>query len=164
GVSVATETLAALAREHRNVAGVTDAIDSLEHFRQRVSTMKAVNPEFRVLSGLDIHIVSIMEMGGDGIIPATANVAPEPYIDLYKAWNRRELEGAHELLARFMPAMDMLRVPGSLLSIIKEAMTMRGVVNAGAPRQPALPLSAESRARLRDTLARSGLLPETSDT
>lgn len=157
GVNISTEILIALAREHRNVMGVKDSIDSLEHFRQRVSVMKEVNPEFRILAGLDVHLLSILDLGGDGVVASTANVAPALPVEIYSAWVRRDFERAHDLLPKMMDCLEIMRVPGSYLSVIKEAMTMCGVANAGIPRQPALPLSAESRARLREALARADL-------
>jgi 2-dehydro-3-deoxy-D-pentonate aldolase len=159
GVQVSTETLTALAREHRNVIGVNDSVDSLEHIRQRVSALKSINPDFRVLAGLDVHVLSVLEMGGDGALPATANIAPALHVALYDAWMRREFDTVHRLLPKIMASVEMLRVPGSFLSVIKEAMTMCGIADAGTPRLPALPLSAESRARLREALSRAELFP-----
>jgi 2-dehydro-3-deoxy-D-pentonate aldolase len=163
GINVSTETLAALAREHRNITAVVDSIDSIEHFRQRVTVMKSVNPEFIVLAGYDLHLLSILEIGGDGTVPATANVAPALHVEMYDAWVRHDFETVHSLLPRLMAIVAMHQVPGSFLSVIKEAITMCGVGKAGSPRQPALPLSTESRARLRDVLDRANLLSTTSD-
>lgn len=159
GVQVSTETLTSLAREHRNVIGITDSVDSLEHMRQRIAAMKSVNQDFSVLAGLDVHALSILEMGGDGALPVTANVAPALYVALYNAWMSREYDTVHRLLPRIMAAVEILRIPGSFLSVIKEAMSMCDISDAGSPRLPALPLSAESRARLREALSRADLLP-----
>jgi 4-hydroxy-tetrahydrodipicolinate synthase len=161
GVSISSETLGALAREHRNIAGVKDSLDSLEHLRQRVQVMKAIHPDFSILAGSDGQLLNVLELGGDGTVPATANFAPRLHVDIFDAWVAGDYGRALQLLPHLMACLDVFRVSGSALSVIKEAMTACGVGAAGTARQPALPLTAESRARLRDALRRAGMLPAT---
>jgi 4-hydroxy-tetrahydrodipicolinate synthase len=157
--NIGSETLVALVREHRNIAGVMDAIDSLEHLRQRVQMVKAVNPDFRVLAGSDGHLLNILQLGGDGTVPATANIAPDRHVRVFNAYERRDYQRALELMPAVLNCLDMFRITGSFHSVVKEAMVMAGISTSATPRQPALPLTADSRARLREVLARANLLP-----
>jgi 2-dehydro-3-deoxy-D-pentonate aldolase len=157
--NISSETLVALVREHRNITGVMDAIDSLENLRQRVQIVKAVNPEFRVLAGSDGHLLNILQLGGDGTIPSTANLAPDRHVQVFNAWERRDYQRALELMPSVQSCLDMFQITGSFHSVVKEAMVMVGVATGSTPRQPALPLTADSRARLREVLARANLLP-----
>lgn len=159
GVNVSSETLAALVREHRNIVGVKDSVDSLELIRQRVQLVKSVNPEFAVLSGSDGHLLTVLQLGGDGTVPATANIAPHRHVEIFNAWEAGELERALEMLPDMLSCLDLFHVHGSFHSIIKEAMNLAGVGPAGSARQPALPLTTDSRAKLREVLARAALLP-----
>jgi 2-dehydro-3-deoxy-D-pentonate aldolase len=159
GINISSDTLGALAREHRNIAGVKDSLDSLEHLRQRVQVMKSINPNFSILTGSDGLLMSLLSLGGDGSVPATANFAPRRHVALYDAWANGDVQGALRLLPDLLSCLDVFRVPGSFLTVIKEAMAMTGVGVPGVARQPALPLTAESRARLRDALSHAGLLP-----
>jgi dihydrodipicolinate synthase/N-acetylneuraminate lyase len=161
--NISSETLVALVREHRNIAGVMDAIDSLEHLRQRVQIVKAVNPEFRVLAGSDGHLLTILQLGGDGTVPPTANLAPDRHVQVFNAWERRDYQRALELMPGVMSCLDMFQITGSFHSVVKEAMVMAGVATGSTPRQPALPLTADSRARLREVLARANLLPTSTE-
>jgi len=161
--NISSETLTALVREHRNIAGVIDSIDSLEHLRQRVQVVKAVNHEFRILAGSDGHLLNILALGGDGTVPPTANIAPERHVQVFEAYERRDYQRALELMPGILSCLDMFRITGSFHSVVKEAMAMAGVANPSTPRQPALPLTADSRARLREILARANLLPTTVD-
>ena len=158
GVNISSETLAALAREHRNIAGVKDSLDSLEHLRQRVQLVKAVNPEFSILTGNDAQLLSALELGCDGSVPASANLAPRRHVDLFNAYEAGDYARAIELLPGVAGLMDIFRVPGSFHSAIKEAMGLLGLTSSTTARQPALPLSADGRARLRDVLERAQLL------
>lgn len=159
GVNISSETLAALAREHRNIAGVKDSLDSIEHLRQRVQLVKAVNPDFSILAGHDGHLLAALEIGCDGAVPATANFAPRRHVELFKAFEDGDYARAVALLPGVLALMDAFRVPGSFHSVIKEAMGQLGLTTSTAARQPALPLSADGRARLRETLERAQLLP-----
>ncbi|MDQ3549534.1 MAG: dihydrodipicolinate synthase family protein [Chloroflexota bacterium] len=157
--NISSETLVALVREHRNIVGVMDAIDSLEHLRQRVQIVKAVSPDFRVLAGSDGHLLNILQLGGDGTVPSTANIAPERHVKVFNAYERRDYQQALELMPAVLSCLDMFRITGSFHSVVKEAMVMVGVASSSTPRQPALPLTADNRARLREVLARAQLLP-----
>jgi 4-hydroxy-tetrahydrodipicolinate synthase len=163
GHNISSDTLAALVREHRNVVGVIDAIDSLENLRQRVQIVKAVNPDFAVLAGSDGHLLNILQLGGDGTTPATANIAPERHVAVYDAYRRRDYQTALELMPDVLSCLDMFRITGSFHSVVKEAMAMAGVGSASTPRQPALPLTTDSRARLREVLARANLVPPVAE-
>lgn len=160
--NISSETLAALVKEHGNIAGVKDSLDSLEHLRRRVEVVKAINPEFSIFTGSDGYLLSLLEMGGDGSVPATANFAPARHVELFEAFEQSDYEKSLSLLPRLLELLDIYRIHGSFFSVIKEAMAMAGVAPLSNARQPALPLTAESRAQLREVLARIDLLPTTS--
>jgi 4-hydroxy-tetrahydrodipicolinate synthase len=159
GVNIASETMAALVREHRNIVGVKDSVDSLALLHERVQLVKAVNEEFSVLAGHDAHLLNVLQLGGDGTVPATANFAPQRHVALYRAFEAGDIERALALLPDLLACLDVFRIPGSFQSLVKESMGLAGLADVVSARQPALPLSADSRARLRDTLDRAGLLP-----
>jgi 4-hydroxy-tetrahydrodipicolinate synthase len=161
--NISSETLVALVREHRNIAGVIDSIDRMEHLRQRVQVVKAVNEDFRILAGSDGHIINILALGGDGTVPPTANIAPERHVQIFNAYERGDYQQALEQLPGILSCLDMFRITGSFHSVVKEAMLMVGIATSSTPRQPALPLTADSRARLREILARANLLPTTTE-
>lgn len=158
--NISSETLVSLVREHRNIVGVMDAIDSLEHLRQRVQIVKAANPDFCVLAGADGHLLNILQLGGDGTVPSTANLIPDRHVEVFNAYGRRDFQQALELMPAVLSCLDMFRISGSFHSVVKEAMAAVGVASSPIPRQPALPLTTDSRARLREVLARANILPQ----
>jgi 4-hydroxy-tetrahydrodipicolinate synthase len=159
GHNISGETLTAVVREHRNVVGVIDAIDNLEHLRQRTQSVKAVNPDFCVFSGSDGHLLNILQLGGDGTVPATANIAPHRHVRVFEAFDAGDFAQAFSLWPRILEYLDIFRITGSFHSVVKEAMALAGITTTATPRQPALPLTAENRARLREIMARADLLP-----
>ena len=89
---------------------------------------------------------------------ATANYAPRRHVDLFNAYEAGDYARAIELLPGVVGLMDIFRVPGSFHSAIKEAMGLLGLTSSITARQPALPLSADGRARVREALERAQLL------
>ncbi|MEI2617131.1 MAG: dihydrodipicolinate synthase family protein [Thermomicrobiales bacterium] len=157
--NIASETLAELVKEHGNIAGVKDSLDSLEHLRRRIDVVKAINPEFSVLTGSDGYLLALLEMGGDGSVPATANFSPDRHVRVFEAFKAGDYKAALDQLPALLGLLDVYQVNGSFHTVIKDAMAMAGVAPISSARQPALPLTAESRARLREILATLNLLP-----
>lgn len=156
--NISSETLAALVREHDNIAGVKDSLDSLEHLRRRVEVVKSIKPDFSVLTGSDGYLLTLLEMGGDGSVPATANVAPRRHVDIFNAFTAGDYAAALRQLPGLLELLNIYRISGSFHSIIKEAMAMVGIAPMSNARQPALSLTSESRARLQEVLGRAHLL------
>lgn len=163
GVNIASETLASLVKEHSNIAGVKDSLDDLEHLRRRVATVKALKPDFSVFAGADGLLLAALEIGCDGAIPATANVAARRHVAVYNAHVAGDHTQAIAAMLLVNSCLDLYRVPGSFHSVFKDALGQLGVIEHTAARQPALPLSADSRARVRQTLERAGLLAAEPD-
>jgi len=58
----------------------------------RLSAIKLIsNPKMKCFSGDDPSAPAYLALGGDGIICVGSNVAPQAYINLYKAWERGDL-------------------------------------------------------------------------
>jgi dihydrodipicolinate synthase/N-acetylneuraminate lyase len=157
GVNITSETLAALVKEHSNIAGVKDSLDDLEHLRRRVAVVKSLKSDFSVLTGADGLLLAALEIGCDGAVPATANIAPRRHVAVWEAHNAGEHARAIADMLTVNRLLDLYRITGSFHSVVKEAMGQLGLTDNPTARQPALPLSAESRAKVRETLERAGL-------
>jgi 4-hydroxy-tetrahydrodipicolinate synthase len=91
--SLADDTIARLA-ERPQFAGLLDATgDVTRPLRLR----RAMDPEFRLLSGDDATALAFFAQGGDGCISVVANVAPGLCRAMYLAWTRRHTMRARQL-------------------------------------------------------------------
>ncbi|HVA89283.1 MAG TPA: dihydrodipicolinate synthase family protein [Chloroflexota bacterium] len=88
--SLSPETVAALAREPR-VLGIKDSSGNLSNFQSLVA-IKRQRPDFRVLQGDERVMAPCLLMGGDGLIPGAANVAPRYFVDLVRAAARGDVD------------------------------------------------------------------------
>ena len=99
-VDMTPETMGALSKAHKNIAGVKDATGKLE----RVSEQRiACGKDFIQLSGEDATALGFNAHGGVGCISVTANVAPRLCAEFQEAMLAGEYAKALEYQDRLMP-------------------------------------------------------------
>lgn len=162
-VNIASETVAALVKEHPNIVGVIDVVDDLEHLRRRVAIVKAHKPDFSVICGTDVLLLAALLIGCDGAAPATANIVPTRHLAVWDAYQAGDYQAAITAMHAVNTCVDLYRIPGSFHSIVKDALGHLGMAQHTTARLPALPLSADTHARVRETLERAGLIDADDD-
>lgn len=158
GRSIPAPLVAKLASAHDRVLGIKETIDSVSHIHEVIARVKPTKPEFSVLCGYEFHLLNTLLSGGDGAIPAVANVAPEPSVAIYEHWRAGRLAEAAAVMRQRLDLAMLYQLDAPLFVVIKEAMAMLGRIPHPTVRAPALPLSDESRARLRSLLTAAELL------
>ena len=99
-IDMTPETMGALAKAHRNIAGVKDATGKIE----RVSEQRiACGKDFIQLSGEDATALGFNAHGGVGCISVTANVAPRLCAEFQAAMLAGDFAKALEYQDRLMP-------------------------------------------------------------
>ena len=158
GINISNEILVTLLREHPNIVGIFDSVDSVDHLRTRIDAVRATNPDFCVFTGNDGQLLTTLQLGGNGTVPATANIAPDVHVDMVRTYKSGDYGAAIECFQILSKSLDIFMVPGSFHSVIKEAMVILGLAHLSTVRSPALPLTPESRVRLREVLLKAGLV------
>ena len=155
GVALTPATLARLAKEIPNFAGVKDSSGDLTQVAEMI---RLCPPGFKVIMGRDTLIFGALMYGAAGAIAATANVAPKLVVGIYRAFKEGNFEKAREYQRKLAPLRIAFGL-GSFPVVVKEALAMMGLP-AGRCRKPIQPLSEERRARLRDILVKMGIIPK----
>jgi len=158
GRSIPAPLVAKLAAASDNVLGIKETIDSISHIHEVLARVKPVKPEFSVLCGFEFHLLNTLLSGGDGGIPAVANVAPEPSVAIYEHVRAGRIAEAAAVMRQRLELAMLYQLDAPLFVVIKEAMAMLGRIPHPAVRAPAPPLTDEHRARLRSLLTAAGLL------
>ncbi|HTE02674.1 MAG TPA: dihydrodipicolinate synthase family protein, partial [bacterium] len=133
-------------------------VDSIAHIHEVLARVKPLRPEFSVLCGYEFHLLNTLQSGGDGAIPALANFAPQLPVQVYERWRQGQPAEAADLLRRRLGLAALYQLDAPFFVVVKEAMAMLDLIPHAAVRRPAGPLTAESRARLREMLTSAGLL------
>jgi 2-dehydro-3-deoxy-D-pentonate aldolase len=147
-----------LAEQHPTIAGIKDTIDSVAHIQELIAAVRPVRPDFVVLCGMDYHLLNTLLLGGDGAVPGTANFAPDPLVDVYRAVTQGRLADAAERARTHLTGIPSLfAADAPAFVIVKEAMVMAGLIPHAATRPPALPLTEDERRTLRRGLEALGV-------
>ena len=153
-VVIEPATLATLAREG-TIQGVKDSSRDFEYFEALCVATRDM-PGFRVFTGSDTMLLASLAMGGAGTICGAANIAPHWVVRIFDEFQRGELEAARSSQDRLYELVMALRA-GVFPSAIKAALHLQGICEPW-PAPPLARLNERHEARLRDQLARWGLL------
>ncbi len=154
GVSLTVATVARLAREVPNFAGIKDSTGDLSNSAEFV---QATPPGFRVFMGRDTLIFGALLYGCAGAVAATANVAPALAVGIYDAVMAGDLAKARSLQARLAPVRRLFTVGSHPLGL-KEAMVQLGVIACGRCRRPTLDATPAQKKEVATVLREAGLL------
>ena len=152
-VNVETATMARLARDCKNIAGVKEASGSLDQMSQVIA---ACGPSFSVLSGDDNVTLPLLAIGGHGVISVIANIVPRETADMVHAALDGDFKRARELHYRLFPLARAAFLETNPIPI-KEAMAMAGMLEPEF-RLPMCRMSDANRDKLRAVLQQFALV------
>ncbi|HTS26061.1 MAG TPA: dihydrodipicolinate synthase family protein [Bryobacteraceae bacterium] len=155
GVSITPETVEQVGARCENLAGIKDSSGDLDlalAFRRCLP-----GRDFAVFVGPERLTLAVLDQGCSGTVSGCANIAPELFVALYRAFcqgNRQEAERLQNLASR----LDAINELHTFPSVMKEAMKMVGLP-AGVCRRPVGALPPDARQKLSTILSAVGLLP-----
>ncbi len=152
-IDMSVDTMAALAKAHKNIIGVKDATGKIE----RVSEQRmACGKDFVQLSGEDATALGFNAHGGVGCISVTANVAPRLCAEFQALTLKGDYAAALEYQDRLMPLHKAIFLePGVAGS--KYALSRLGRMGETV-RSPLVGLEASTKAALDAAMKHAGLL------
>jgi len=109
-----------------------------------------------VFVGCDGLILAGLSAGVRGIVSGNASAFPEPFIRIYQAFERGELEKAREYQL-FIDKLRNVLGDGRYIASFKKSLGFRGI-KVGSVREPNREFSAEETAKLRESLRELGLV------
>lgn len=158
GQPIPVSVITRLAQKYRNIVGLKDTVDSLNHIRETLHAVKPLRPDFAVFAGYDEYLLGTLILGGAGSIPASANFAPQLTGGIYQAWQDKDFAKAIALQQRlsWLPPLYALDTP--FYNVIKHAIKLVGVDVQVHSLRPAQPLSEEKKEQVKAILQQANLL------
>jgi len=151
-VNIEPETTKRLA-EIPNIVGIKDASGNLNQVSKEILSC---GENFHVISGDDSLNLPIIALGGKGAISVASNVAPKITSEFIHAALDGNLQRARELHYQLYPLFKILFIETNPAPA-KAALSLMGMP-AGNPRLPLVPVTEESRERIRKVLEDMKLL------
>jgi len=156
GCNIDVNTLSRLAAIP-NIIGVKEASGNMQ---QACEYVRAVPPDFIVLSGEDAITVPMMSIGGRGVICVVSNEVPKEMAQMVEAAERGDFAEARAMHQRLLPLM-LVNFCESNPIPVKTAMAAMGLIEENF-RLPMVAPRAESRAKIVSVLGEMGLLANVS--
>ncbi|XOD69909.1 MAG: 4-hydroxy-tetrahydrodipicolinate synthase [Sodalis sp. (in: enterobacteria)] len=153
GCDMLPTTVARLA-EIKNIIGIKEATGNLTRVSQ---IQELVNADFLLLSGDDRSALDFMQLGGNGVISVTANIAAKEMAQICALAADGNYADARRLHQRLMPLHKKLFFEPSPIPV-KWACKALQLIATDTLRLPMSPLTKEGRLVVREALIDAGLL------
>jgi 4-hydroxy-tetrahydrodipicolinate synthase len=148
-VNIEPDTISRLA-EIETVRAVKQAHDDLAEARHIVAT------GLDLYAGDDPLLLPFLELGGVGVISVVAHIVGRQLADEVRAAREGDIDRAREIDRELAPVYELLKITTNPIPI-KAAVNLLGH-EVGGYRLPLVPPTEDELARVRDCLARLGLL------
>ena len=162
-VKLERTTISTLAREGA-IVGLKDSSGDDGNFRYVLSD-NARLPDFFAMTGSEVVVDSMLNLGAHGVVPGLANVDPHGYVKLWNLCRAGDVEGARKEQERLCQLFEIvsLSMPrtsaGSAgVGAFKTAMRSLGVIPNNTMARPQRALNDEEAKKLDGILRATGLL------
>jgi 4-hydroxy-tetrahydrodipicolinate synthase len=146
GCNVDVATLVRLS----TISGIAGVKEASGNIGQMVDICGAVPPDFIVLSGDDALTLSLMAVGGRGIISVSANEVPAEMARMVELAEQNDFASARRLHAELLPLMTVNFIESNPIPV-KSAMAAMGLLEE-VYRLPMVPPREASRAKIRQVV------------
>jgi 4-hydroxy-tetrahydrodipicolinate synthase len=154
GSNVDADTFLRLA-EHPRVVAVKEASGNLE----QIARICRDRPrDVAVLAGDDAWTLSVLAMGGDGVVSVASNEVPGELVALCSAALAGDWETARRVHERWLPLFFSNFRGGPNPVPAKAALRLMGLLESDMVRAPLLPLDTDGEAVMAATLRQLGLV------
>ncbi|MDO9027852.1 MAG: 4-hydroxy-tetrahydrodipicolinate synthase [Candidatus Roizmanbacteria bacterium] len=151
-VNLLPPTVARLA-EIKNIVGIKEATGDM---KQVSEVIRLCGDRIAVMSGDDFTTLTLLALGGKGVISVSANVAPKDVSEMCKAWDSGNIAEARRLHYKLEPLNQSMFIETNPIPA-KTALSMMGKIQEEF-RLPLCPLSDANKEKLRKTLVDYGLI------
>ena len=158
GANIEPATLARLA-EVPHIAGVKEASGNMT---QIADVLNAVPENFLVFSGDDAITLSVIALGGVGIISVASNEIPHELAEMTRAALNNDWTSARKLHRKYLPLMEANFIESNPLPV-KAVLAMMGKIEE-VYRLPLLTMRRDTRSKLQKIAAEAGVIPKPAGT
>lgn len=152
GTDLTPDLVASLAARHPTICGIKDTVDCISHTREVIGAVRAVNPEFSVLSGFDEYYLANRSSGGNGVLCGLTNAVPEVFSKMDKAYKAGDLAEAFACSQKISRYMAVYGCADLFVSAVKGAVAVEGLPISTRIFDPAVQLDDAQMERIASIL------------
>lgn len=147
-----------LAKDYTNIVGIKDTVDSMNHTRYLIETVKSELKDFAVFSGYDEYLIPNLLLGGNGTIGALTNIIPELFVNFYKSYNENDFKVASLLQKKVSNLMSLYDIAPIFIPVLKTALQLTGKNITSVTVSESRPLSNEQIEEIKRVLRQADLI------
>jgi len=151
GVNMEPETVARLSKI-KNIVAIKEASGSLEQM-SRIASL--CGKGLTLISGDDSLTLSLMAVGGIGVISVVANIVPKDVSNMVKAFEQGDIKKARRLHYKLLPLVKAMFIETNPIPV-KTSMGLMGMIDPEL-RLPMCEMSKPNLAKLKKALKEYGL-------
>ena len=160
GVDLLPDTIVRLARDEKKIVAVKEATGSVQRSQELLNKLAMVRDDFAVFSGDDGHILSLLALGGDGVISVTSHLCGKELVQMINAFDDGDMAQAQALSRKTSPLSTTIFFRSNPIPV-KTALELTGRGGgkiAARFRLPMCPLDEGELAQLKKLLVADGWL------
>jgi 4-hydroxy-tetrahydrodipicolinate synthase len=142
-----TEVAQRIANRCKNVIGIKYSYPDMLRVNEYLNVN---NGNFSVVPGTDRLFLAELAMGCEGVVSGVSCVYPEPFVEIYNAYQENDLNRAREYQKLAIQYCETLKNGGNM-AYFKAALKMRGV-DVGYMKSPQIDLTESEKAELQQKL------------
>ncbi|HBR21909.1 MAG TPA: 4-hydroxy-tetrahydrodipicolinate synthase [Nitrospiraceae bacterium] len=150
--NILPSTVARLA-DIKNIAAIKEATGDM---KQVSEVIRLCGDRISVISGDDFTTLTLLALGGKGVISVSANVAPKDVSDMCAAWEKGDVAKARKLHYKLEPLNASMFIETNPIPA-KTALAMMGKIKEEF-RLPLCEMSDENKDKLKKALKDYGLI------
>lgn len=151
-VNILPTTVARLA-EINNIVAIKEATGDM---KQVSEIIRLCGDKITLLSGDDFTTLTLLALGGKGVISVTANIVPHEVSEMCRLWEEGNIEEARRLHYKLEPLNQAMFIETNPIPV-KTALSMMGKIKEEF-RLPLCEMSGPNKERLRTILSDFGLI------
>jgi len=152
GINLLPQTVARLA-EIKNIVGIKEATGDM---KQVSEVIRLCGDKITVISGDDFTTLTLLALGGKGVISVVANIVPQDVSAMCRAWERGDIDEARRVHFKLEPLNRAMFIETNPIPA-KTALAMMGKIQEEF-RLPLCPMGDANREKLEKTLINQGVL------
>lgn len=107
-VDIEPKTIIKLAKNCKNIVGIKDANTNPLRMQSYLCNLNKTRPNFKIFSGDDGFLLSLLAMGGHGLISTTSNFAPNIFLELYNSFKLGNLKKAQNIANKLTSLINLM--------------------------------------------------------
>jgi 4-hydroxy-tetrahydrodipicolinate synthase len=154
GIEISVDVTARLYEKYPHICGMKAAEGSCDKVTEYV---RALGPDFAVMSGDDGLTLPFMSAGATGVISVASNLVVSPMVKMVQAANDNDYATAREIFLKYYPFFKATFIEPNPVPI-KYALKQAGIIKSAEVRLPLSQISEETCRVLDALLADLGIV------